>query len=112
MINLINYPNNSVIIAGELLNFSIDDSSLVILIYHWDSDPNQILNFSFLITIPEREGIHYLFVYAIDEANNSASIIYKFNIEIRSDQIPSFEWTIILISILIYVFHKRRRFIG
>ncbi len=96
IITLLNHLNDTHIDAGFRLNFSMQDSNPSFLLYHWDSEENITLYPPFCIEVPANAGIHCLYIYAFDLADNCAPMLYRFDISVPNP-IPSFEFHILII---------------
>ncbi len=77
---LISPVNNTVVGVSELVQLSISDTNLEVVLYNWDASIDDIWIEPYETTVPSEEGEHILYVYAEDVAGNWERIICVFEI--------------------------------
>ncbi len=97
------FTNNSLVPIGATINLKIIDDNPCLdnipveALYHWDKDKSNTTvddldrDDIFEVAIPNYNGTHVLYVYAVDAVGNWSSAIFSFTI-IPSDYIPTIDF--------------------
>lgn len=87
----LNYPtNNSIILGGSTIDFSIEDPNALIsqVLYNWDNAlVNETLDAPYDITLPADDSIHDLRLYAENDAGSWANVFYRFTATSNSSEV-------------------------
>jgi hypothetical protein len=79
--------NGSVLHSNSLINISITDPQLDIVIFNWDGVNNQTFDSPYDAYLPNGDGEHILWIFANDTLDNSRSVYYYF---ITDDSAPTY----------------------
>ncbi|MFX0211917.1 MAG: hypothetical protein ACFFDT_38435, partial [Candidatus Hodarchaeota archaeon] len=77
---LVSHANNTYVEGNTSIEIVISDLNLNTAFYHWNTDNNQTLETPWLIPTPEKEGWHWLYMYAIDDVGDENSSRFYFYI--------------------------------
>jgi len=68
--------------SGYAINISLIDTNGS-LIYHWDNNPNSTTINPFTLFLPTVEGLHVLFIFAVDNSSNWSYLYLEFRTDDR-----------------------------
>ncbi len=70
--------NNTIHNSGTLIDLSVTEIHLDVLRYYWDIGTYQILEPPYQTPLPSGEGVHTLYLLAIDSAGNGKTMVFTF----------------------------------